>query len=111
MNYMALIKDALYIGAIVFLCWLFYLERKSLLNRIMARNLQEYEYHDKMYEKDIKEAEKLRNEAREERDVDKEIKEEIDLKYKKEKEVLAKMEEDWSEEEVDFEKLRERING
>jgi hypothetical protein len=95
-------------AAIIFMYYLTTRERSKLLDRIMARTYQEYEYHDKMYETDIKETEKLRDEAREERLEDDEIKQELDVEYRRERDMLKEMDEDWEEEEVDMEKFRER---
>ena len=103
------LKDILYLGVIALLCYLFYKERKSLLDRIMAESYKEYEYFRKMYDKDIKETEKLRKDARVEDEVDKEIEKEIDAEYEKEKEFLKQTEEDCEEDEIDLPKLREKI--
>jgi cell division protein FtsL len=43
-------------------------DTKELLNRIMAKDYKEYEYFEKKYEKDVKEEENIREEARKERE-------------------------------------------
>jgi len=106
-----LILGALAIAALFFQNWLHIKERESLLSRIMANSYQEYEYYQKMFEGEVKELKKQRDEAKEESREEKEIKEEMDLEYEKEKEFLEQTEEDWEEEEVDMSKLRERIKG
>ena len=97
------------IAGILFQNWLHIKERKSLLRMIMAKNLEQHEYYENMFKKEVKEVEKLRDEARVERGVDKEIKEELDLEYKTEKKFLNQLEEDFPEDEVDLVKLRERL--
>ena len=42
-------------------------ERDKLLDRIMAKNYEQYEYYEKKYEKDLDEVEKLREEEHTER--------------------------------------------
>ena len=42
-------------------------ERAKLLNRIMAKNLPEFQYYETKFKKDVAEVEKVRDEAREER--------------------------------------------
>lgn len=109
-NFAFILKDILYLGVIVLLSYLFYKERQQLLNRIMARDFQEYEYHDKMYKTDIKETEKVRDTARKEQGEDAEIEEELDLEYKEEKKFMKGTDEDWAEDEVDLQELRKRID-
>jgi hypothetical protein len=58
------------IGVIVLQELAFWFERKKLLNRIMARDYEQFEYYDKKYNEDIKEVKKIRDEAREERKLD-----------------------------------------
>lgn len=43
-------------------------ERQELLNRIMAKDLKEYNYYEKKFKKDITEETKIEAEARQERD-------------------------------------------
>jgi len=104
-----ILKDVLYLSVIALLSYLFYKERKSLLDRIMADSYKEYEYFQNMYKKDIKEAEKIRKDERAKAGEDEEIKKEMDIEYKKEKDFLDQLEEDFAEEEVDLPKLREQI--
>lgn len=42
-------------------------ERRELMNRLMAKDFKEYKYYDKKFDKDIKEEEKIHDEARTER--------------------------------------------
>ena len=97
------------IAASFFQQWLHIKERESLLNRIMANSYKEYEYYQKMFEGEVKELKDQRKEAQKEKTEDDEIKEIMDVEYKKEKEFIEGTEEDWDESEVDFKKLRERI--
>lgn len=97
------------LAGLFFQNWLHIKERKSLLRMIMAKNLEQHEYYETMFKKEVKEVENLRSEARDERNVDKEIKDELDLEYKQEKKFLNQLEEDFPEDEVDLEKLRERL--
>ena len=103
------LKDVLYLSVIALLSYLFYKERKELLSRIMADSYKEYEYFQSMYKKDIEEAEKLRKDARAEAGEDVDIKKEMDVEYKKEREFIDQLEEDFAEEEVDLEKLRKNL--
>ena len=43
-------------------------ERRELLNRIMAKDLKEYNYYDKKFKQDIVEEKKIEDEARQERE-------------------------------------------
>ena len=47
------------------IAWWF--ERKKLLNRVMAKDYEQYQYYEKKYGADIKEVKKVRDEARQER--------------------------------------------
>lgn len=76
----------------------------------MAKSNEEYQYYQKMFKGEIKELEDQRGEAKKEVSEDEEIKEQMDLEYKKEKEYIKKTDEDWPEEEVDLPELRNRIN-
>ncbi len=86
-------------------------ERKDLLNRIMSKNYQEYEYYDKKYPADVKEVEAIREEARDirgtspmtEQDFEKPLDPEV-------KQFLESTEVDWNPEEVDVDKLKEMLN-
>ena len=108
-NIAFILKDVLYLSLIGLLSYLFYKERKELLNRIMSKSYEQFEYFQKMFPGEVKEVEKLREDEREKSSEDEEIKKELDLEYAKEKEFLEKTEEDWEESEVDLPKLRERI--
>jgi len=107
--YELLILGIVAIAALFFQQWLHIKERESLLNRIMANSYQEYEYYQKMFEGEVKELKNQRDEVKKEVGEDDEIKKEMDLEYEKEKEFIEGTEEDWGENEVDLEKLRERI--
>ena len=98
------------IVALVLQSWLFMKERKSLLNRLMARNYEQFQYYEQMFKGEVEELKKDRDEVREEKTEDDEIKKEMDLKYKKEKKFIEGTDEDWEEEDIDFKKLREKIN-
>jgi len=106
-----LILGAVAIGALVFQGWLFYRERSQLLSRIMANNYQEFNYYQKMFEGEVKELKDQRDEAKKEVGEDEEIKKEMDLEYEKEREFIKQTDEDWESEDIDYEKLRERIKG
>ena len=110
-------KDLFYLGAIMLSFYLFYLERKSsakerseLLDRIMAKDYEQFEYFQKQFEGEVKELKEQRDAVRKKSGVDEEIKEEMDLEYKKEKEFIEKTDEDWNENEVDVPELRKRLN-
>ncbi len=107
--YDLLILGIVSIGALVLQGYLSSKERKQLISRIMSKSNEEYEYFQKQYDKDSKELEEARSGARSLGKEDDEIKEELDLEFKKEKEFIDKTEEDWEGEEVDYEELRKRI--
>ena len=109
MYFVLALNGALSLVVITLLSYLFYKERKELLSRIMADSYKEFEYFQSMYKKDIKEAEKLRKDARAEAGEDADVKKEMDVEYKKEKDFLGQLEEDFAEEEVDLEKLRKNL--
>ena len=108
-NIAFILKDVLYLSVIALLSYLFYKERKELLNRIMAKSYEQYEYFQKMFKGEVDEVKKLREDARAKAGEDEEIKSELDLEYKKEKEFIEQTEEDWPIEEVDLPELRDRI--
>jgi len=108
-NFALILKDALYLGVIALLSYLFYRERKELLNRIMAKSYEQYEYFQNMFKEEVDELKSLRKDSRKKDEVDEEIKKEQDLEYEKERKFIEQTEEDWPEEEVDLEKLREQI--
>lgn len=105
------IKDLFYLAAIMLSFYLFYKERSKLLDRIMSRNYQEYEYYEKMFKGEVEELKEQRDEAKKEVSEDEEIKEQMDLEYKKEKEFIKNTDEDWEDEDIDYEKLRKRTKG
>ena len=89
---------------------LHYFERKKLLSRIMSKTYQEYEYYDKVFPKEAKEQEKLREEAREVRKIEREETIEMEEEYgPKPNKELGDMEENWGSQEVDIVKLKEII--
>ena len=98
------------IAALFFQQWLHIKERESLLNRIMARDYEQFEYFQKQFKGEVEELKDLREDAREKKGVDTEIKEEMDLEYKKEKEFIDKTDEDWNEDDVDLPELRKRLD-
>jgi hypothetical protein len=87
-------------------------ERKDLLNRVMSKNYQEYEYYAKKYPEDVKEVTQLREEARAvrgespmtEQDFAKPIDPDVE-------QFLASTEVDWNPEEVDVDRLKEMLNS
>lgn len=80
----------------------------KLLNRIMAKNYEEFQYYDKKYETDLKEVKALRDEAREERIED--IQQGLDEAENKEAtRVINAFDEDWGESEVDKTKVADLI--
>lgn len=115
-NFAFILKDAMYLGVIAFMSWLFYKawklskeERKELLDRIMSKNYEQFEYYQNMFQEEVEELKKMRGDAREIDEIDEEIKEEQDLEYKKEKKFLDQVDEDFNEEDVDLPELRKRI--
>lgn len=82
-------------------------ERKTLLNRVMARNYEEFKYYEEKYPGDVKEVKGLREEARIEREETK--KEPLD--EVKTKEFTQNLEEDWDSEEMDLEKIKEGLRN
>jgi len=97
------------IAALFFQQWLHIKERESLLNRVMARDYEQFQYYEKMFKGEVDELKDQRKEVKEENREDEEIKKEMDLEYAKEKKFIEGTEEDWSTEDIDLEKLRERI--
>ena len=104
-----LILGIVAIAALFFQQWLHIKERESLLNRIMANSYQEYEYYQNMFEGEVKELKKQRDETGEEVSEDEEIKKELDVEYENEQEFIKNTDEDWEDEDIDYKKLRERI--
>ena len=97
------------IAALFFQQWLHIKERSSLLDRIMANNYQEFNYYRKMFEGEVEELKKQRDEAKEDISEEDEIKEQMDEEYKKEREFIDSTDEDWEADEVDLPELRKRI--
>ncbi len=92
------------IGILVLQGWLFYKERKQLLDRIMSKTYQEYEYYQKVLDGELKELKKEREKAREF------IPDEIFEPSSGEKPVdLSMFEEDWTDEQIDEGKLKSRL--
>lgn len=86
-------------------------ERKDLLNRIMSRNFEEYQYYDKKYTRDLKEVDTLRKDIRKEQRIEAELPAEKLVEEKEAYEKFTKgLEEDWSEDEIDKKKVSEIIN-
>jgi hypothetical protein len=85
-------------------------ERNQLLNRIMARNYEEFKYYEEKYPKDIGELQKIRQEERKERGRDNTTPPDI---MGDEAEAVARkidgFEEDWGDEEVDQKAILESI--
>ena len=71
-------------------------EKKKLLNRLMAKNYDQYEYYEEKYQKDVAEVAALRDESRKEREKGEEdvvrVDDEVDL---------DQFEEEWSSEEME----------
>lgn len=105
-NLAFVLKDIMYLGVIILLSYLFYKERKELLNRIMANSYEQYEYYQKMFKGEVEELKKERDAVREETNEDAEIKRELDLEHGTEQEFVDGMDEDWAEGEVDLPELR-----
>ena len=104
-----LILGVVAIGALVLQNWLHIKERKSLLNRIMARDFEQYEYYENMFKGEIKELKEQRDEVKKEYKEDAEDKKEEGKEYEKEIAFIEGTDEDWSEEEIDLEELRKKI--
>ena len=84
-------------------------ERKTLLNRVMARNYEEFKYYEEKYPGDIKEVKGLREEARTEREETKSTTEPLD--EARAKEFAGNLEEDWDSEELNLEKIKEGLRN
>ncbi len=82
-------------------------EKKVMLDRVMARNYQEYEYYQGMFKEEVNEMKKLRDEARDTRVVEPLE----DITPKESSTLLDSLEEDWNAEDIDMEKLKEKIGG
>lgn len=78
-------------------------ERTKLLNRIMARDYKEFEYFDKKFKSDVDEEVNLRKETRQmiaETDASSEAATPPEVKK-----FLSEVEEDWTESDLDLQKL------
>lgn len=116
-NFAFVLKDIMYLGVIGFMAYLFYKawqlsvkERKELLDRIMSKNYEQFEYYQNMFKEEVEELKKVRDDARVVDEIDEEIKKEQDLEYKKEKEFLDQIDEDFDEADVDLPELRKAIS-
>lgn len=81
-------------------------ERDKLLNRIMAKDYQEYEYYDKKYKGDLREVKALRDESRKDRATEEDDQAAASVGDKVEK-VMAALEEDWAPGEIDETKIED----
>ncbi len=70
-------------------------EKKKLLNRLMAKNFDQFEYYENKYAEDVKEVAALRDESRKERDQG-----EAKAIVVDDETSLHQFEEEWSEEEL-----------
>jgi hypothetical protein len=82
-------------------------ERIKLLNRVMAKNYQEFEYYDKKYEGDLKEVEALRDESRDGRV--EEIQANEELEDKDNRKIMDAFDEDWANDEIDKTKIADIV--
>jgi len=97
------------IAALFFQGWLNQKERKTLLNRVMAKDYEQLNYYESMFKGEVKELKDQRDVTRKEMGEDEEIKKEVDAEYAKEKEFIEGTDEHWNEEDVDLPKLREKL--
>jgi len=79
----------------------------KLINRLMARNYEEFKYYQKKYPKDLKEMNKIRKETRDE---DQKKREEIEIQFHDPETIkrLERFDEEWGAEEIDAKKLEEQ---
>ena len=98
------------IAAIIFQQWLFANERKTLLDRIMAKDYAQYEYYQKMFKEEVDELTKLRDDTRTEKKQEDEFDKEMDKEFSVEKKFVEGIDEDFAVEDVDLPKLREVLN-
>lgn len=106
MNYEALIIFGVMAGMSILREHWHNKEKKIMLNRCMARNYQEYEYYNKAFKGEVKEMEKLRDEARDDRQVE-EMEEEVTPR--EEANILGSFDEDWDKDDIDMPKLKEKV--
>jgi hypothetical protein len=106
MNYLALIIFGVMAGISVLREFWYMKEKKSMLNRVMSRNYQEFEYYDKAFKKEVKEMGELRDEVRDSRETEK--MEEVEVTPRERLNALDGLEEDWDEDDIDMNKLIER---
>ena len=97
------------IAAVFFQGWLNQKERKSLLNRVMAKDYEQLNYYEKMFQGEVKELKDQRSVVRKEMGEDEEIKKEVDAEFEKERKFIGETDEHWNEEDVDLPELRERL--
>lgn len=106
-----LIVSLVAMGLLVLQSYLFYRERSKLLDRIMAKTYDQFEYYDKIVPEEVDEVKRLRDEARVTRKFEDEEAKAIDEEYAEEREVLdTQFEEDWEADEVDLKKLKESLS-
>lgn len=94
-------------------------DMEKMLNRIMARGFEEYQYYDKKYQTDLGELKKIRKEERKVRDYEEKDAFEDDSVSREDKTklkgVLKQYGEDWGEDEVDIDAVmkmeKERLEG
>ena len=83
----------------------------KLLNRVMARNYEEYEYYDKKYPRDLKELDNIREQENKIRETNlEELRGEEP--FSTDEDIAKKIdefEEDWKPEELDFQKVKDSI--
>ena len=73
-------------------------ERRELNNRLMAKDFKEYKYYEKKFDKDIKEDEKIHDEARTERvEAGKVLRDEYKDTQKTERDVATEIDEELDE--------------
>ena len=76
----------------------------------MAKDFEQYNFYKKMFPEEVEETKKLRDEARDMRKQDSEIEEQTNVEFKAEKEFVEGLEEDYTGEDIDYEKLKKRID-
>jgi len=86
-------------------------DMEKMLNRIMARGFEEYQYYDKKYQTDLSELKKIRSEERKVREYEeKDVFEDDSINRddkRKVKEALKHYGSDWGEDEVDAAQILE----
>ena len=97
------------IAALFFQGWLNQKERKTLLNRVMAKDYEQLNYYENMFKGEVKELKDQRDVVRKEMGEDEESKKEEDAEYKKEKKFIEETDEHWNTEDVDLPELKKRL--